>query len=73
MEVPIYLYSEGCQGYKYSFKFDLEVNDDDHLLMNDEKKVFAVDAETLKLVEGSTIDYEDRMVRSAFVVILNYD
>lgn len=47
------------------------MNEDDHLLVEDDKTIFAVDAETLRLVEGSTIDYEDRMVRSAFVVF-NY-
>jgi Fe-S cluster assembly iron-binding protein IscA len=44
------------------------VNADDYVLQRDNKTVFAVDSETLSLIEGSTIDYEDKMVRSAFFV-----
>eukprot|EP01017_Pseudomicrothorax_dubius_P009943 TRINITY_DN13489_c0_g2_i1.p1 TRINITY_DN13489_c0_g2~~TRINITY_DN13489_c0_g2_i1.p1 ORF type:complete len:169 (+),score=34.43 TRINITY_DN13489_c0_g2_i1:47-508(+) len=59
---------EGCSGYKYVFKIDDTINEDDAAIIRDGKKYLVVDELTLKLIKGSAIDYEDVMVRSAFVV-----
>ena len=38
--------------------------------MNNDKPLFAVDEITLKFVQGCVVDYEDKMIRAAFYVIL---
>eukprot|EP01015_Nassula_variabilis_P029098 TRINITY_DN6190_c0_g1_i1.p1 TRINITY_DN6190_c0_g1~~TRINITY_DN6190_c0_g1_i1.p1 ORF type:complete len:110 (+),score=18.53 TRINITY_DN6190_c0_g1_i1:62-391(+) len=58
----------GCSGYSYKFQYDENLEDEDLVYEKDGQKIFAVDSTSLQLIKGAVIDYEDMMIRSAFVV-----
>lgn len=73
----------GCSGFSYNFELDDTIQEDDHVISqrngneNDDDteattttKV-VVDPDSLQLVQGSTIDYEVSMMKSAFKVVEN--
>jgi iron-sulfur cluster assembly accessory protein len=62
---------EGCKGFKYDFRFDSTLEEDDVLLGEEKDTLFAIDFMTLQLIEGATIDYSSSMIRSAFEVMTN--
>ncbi len=53
----------GCSGFKYNFTFDDKVQKNDHVF---NKTV--IDNDSLKIIDGSTIDYKKEMVGSSFVI-----
>eukprot|EP01016_Furgasonia_blochmanni_P039107 TRINITY_DN4817_c0_g1_i1.p2 TRINITY_DN4817_c0_g1~~TRINITY_DN4817_c0_g1_i1.p2 ORF type:complete len:149 (+),score=28.90 TRINITY_DN4817_c0_g1_i1:63-509(+) len=61
----------GCSGYRYVFNLDHQLNEDDLVFKKDERVLLAVDELSLGLIKGSQIDYEDKMIRAAFVVNSN--
>uniref|UniRef100_A0A914C3C9 Iron-sulfur cluster assembly 2 homolog, mitochondrial n=1 Tax=Acrobeloides nanus TaxID=290746 RepID=A0A914C3C9_9BILA len=60
----------GCSGFEYKLSLDTKQNEDDVLIENDGAKVI-IDKISLELVQGSTIDYEEKMMRSAFRITDN--
>ena len=59
----------------FQYKFMLESNDeldeeDDHVFERDGAKV-VIDDVSYEFVKGSTIDFEEEMIRSSFAVINN--
>lgn len=62
------LFLEGCAGFKYDFKFDKELKDEDFVYKQANEILFAIDGLSLKLVQGSSIDFEQVMIRSTFYV-----
>lgn len=62
----------GCSGFKYVYEFekDASMSDDDIVFEQHGGKV-VVDKESLEFIRGSTVDYEQEMIRSAFTVINN--
>ncbi len=53
----------GCSGFKYQFSFDDKVNSNDLLLNN-----AIIDNHSLKLIEGSVIDFKQEMIGDSFVI-----
>ncbi len=50
---------------------DNKLNEDDFIINSEDGNLIylAIDDMTLKLINGSLIDFEDEMIRSAFIVI----
>ena len=57
----------GCSGFSYGFSLDDKKNDDDHLFEEHGVAVI-VDDTSLDLLAGSTVDYVEDLVGSAFSV-----
>jgi len=53
----------GCSGFKYNFSFDEKINQDDVIVKN-----AVIDNDSLKLINGSIVDYKDELIGSSFVI-----
>jgi len=53
----------GCSGFKYNFSFDERINQDDVVVRN-----AVIDNDSLKLINGSIVDYKDELIGSSFVI-----
>jgi len=53
----------GCSGFKYNFSFDEKINQDDVVIKN-----AVIDNDSLKLINGSIVDYKDELIGSSFVI-----
>ncbi|KAL6859389.1 hypothetical protein ACP4OV_017648 [Aristida adscensionis] len=60
----------GCSGFQYSFSLDDKKNKDDKVFETDGVKL-VVDDISYDFVKGATVDYEEELIRSAFVVSTN--
>ena len=62
----------GCSGFQYKFHLEdaSELADDDAVIERSGAKL-VVDEMSLELLRGATVDFEDDMMRSAFVVSEN--
>ncbi|OQU80290.1 hypothetical protein SORBI_3007G105900 [Sorghum bicolor] len=60
----------GCSGFQYSFALDDKKNSDDRVFETDGVKL-VVDDISYDFVKGATVDYEEELIRSAFVVSTN--
>ena len=57
----------GCSGFSYGFSLDDQHRDDDHLFA-EHGVTLVVDETSLDLLAGSTVDYVEELVGSAFAV-----
>ncbi len=57
----------GCSGFSYEMFFDGDVSDDDTVTEYGELRV-AVDASSLMLLEGATLDFKDGLADSGFSI-----
>ena len=53
----------GCSGFKYNFSFDEKINQDDVVVKN-----AVIENDSLKLINGSIVDYKDELIGSSFVI-----
>ena len=53
----------GCSGFKYNFSFAEKINQDDVVVKN-----AVIDNDSLKLINGSIVDYKDELIGSSFVI-----
>lgn len=60
----------GCSGFQYTFSLDNKKNADDRVFEKNGVKL-VVDNVSYDFVKGSTVDYEEELIRSAFVVSTN--
>lgn len=63
--------SGGCSGFQYTFKMEEPaIAPDDRLFERDGTKV-VVDEGSLELIKGSTLDFEQELIRSSFAIVNN--
>jgi iron-sulfur cluster assembly accessory protein len=60
----------GCSGLQYKFNVSEDINSDDRVFERDGIKV-VIDEESLQYLKGSTIDFNEELIKSAFRVINN--
>lgn len=58
---------EGCGGFSYKFEVDSGKEDSDFVVEQAGAKL-VVDKDSLQVLEGSTVDYTQEMIRNSFVV-----
>lgn len=57
----------GCSGFQYGFTFDEVINEDDTIVTNSDVKLI-VDSASIQFLEGSTVDFEENLIGSQFVI-----
>ncbi|RKP15356.1 hypothetical protein BJ684DRAFT_7133, partial [Piptocephalis cylindrospora] len=62
--------SGGCHGYQYRLELTQDVAPDDVILRKDGARV-VVDAISLPLMTGSTVDYQEELIGSMFKIVDN--
>ncbi|CAH0489086.1 unnamed protein product [Peronospora farinosa] len=63
----------GCSGFKYVLEFEKDARPDDEkdVVIEQHGGRVVVDKESLELIRGSTVDFEQELIRSAFAVVNN--
>lgn len=61
----------GCSGFRYEFIFEQNPPAADDVIFNRDGATVLVDTVSLDLVRGSTLEWDDTMMRSAFAVTGN--
>lgn len=67
LKLRIFIEGGGCSGFNYGFIFDEMPNDDDTRFEVD-GVVFLVDAMSYQYLAGATVDYEEKLEGSRFIV-----
>lgn len=62
--------SGGCSGFQYKFELDTTISIDDCVFEKQGVKI-VVDTISLDYVKGSTVDYEQQLIKAAFKLIEN--
>ncbi|XP_071972959.1 iron-sulfur cluster assembly 2 homolog, mitochondrial isoform X2 [Engystomops pustulosus] len=62
--------SGGCSGFQYKFSLDTNMTEEDRMFGVDGARV-VVDVHSLQLVQGSTIEYCEELIRSSFQLTHN--
>ena len=57
----------GCSGFQYTFDLDRAVNDDD-LVIERAGAMVAIDADSLRFLAGSEIDFVDDLIGASFQI-----
>jgi iron-sulfur cluster assembly protein len=63
----VYVYSGGCSGYRYGMMLEDAPTADDKVMDANGVKVY-IDGQSVKLLEGSEIDYVDTLMGAGFTV-----
>ena len=58
----------GCSGFQYRFDFDAASSDEDDVIIERDGARLVVDKVSLKLLEGSEIDYSESLMEAGFRV-----
>uniref|UniRef100_A0AAV1TS47 Core domain-containing protein n=1 Tax=Peronospora matthiolae TaxID=2874970 RepID=A0AAV1TS47_9STRA len=63
----------GCSGFKYVLELEKDATPDaeEDVVFEQHGGRVVVDKESLELIRGSTVDFEQELIRSAFVVVKN--
>lgn len=67
LKLRVYVTGGGCSGFQYSFAFDDQVAEDD-LALEKEGVTLLVDAMSYQYLVGATIDYQEGLEGSRFVI-----
>jgi len=62
--------SGGCSGFEYRFSVESQIGEDDRVIEKEGCKVL-IDNESLKFIEGATIDFYEELIRTGFRVLNN--
>lgn len=60
----------GCSGFMYTFDVDTDISDEDRVIEKDGAKV-VIDDISLEYIKGSTVDFQEELIRSAFKISFN--
>lgn len=61
----------GCSGFQYNFALDGQApRPDDTVIERDGARVL-VDAASLELLRGATVDYQEELIKSSFRIVQN--
>lgn len=60
----------GCAGFQYKFELDNKITEEDKVFEKDNVKI-VVDSTSLEYINGSTVEYEEQLIRSAFKITNN--
>jgi iron-sulfur cluster assembly protein len=63
----VYVYSGGCSGYRYGMMLEDQPTADDNVLATNGMRVY-IDANSVPLISGSSIDYVDTLMGAGFTV-----
>ena len=61
----------GCSGFQYKFEMDAEELEEEDMIFKRDGCEVVVDESSFDLIRGSTIDYEQELIRSAFAIVNN--
>lgn len=67
LKLRVYVTGGGCSGFQYGFTFDEQVADDD-TAVDDHGATLLVDSLSIQYLSGSTVDYQEGLEGSRFVV-----
>ena len=67
LNLRLFVQGGGCSGFQYGFSFDETINEDDTVLTTDGIKLL-IDSISFQYLDGSTIDYEETIESSQFVI-----
>lgn len=67
LKLRVYVTGGGCSGFQYSFAFDDQVAEDD-MTIEKEGVTMLVDAMSFQYLVGATIDYQESLEGSRFVI-----
>jgi len=70
LSLRITVESGGCSGFQYIFKMEEPSSQEDVVFERDGSKV-VVDAASFEFIKGSTIDFEQELIRSSFAIVNN--
>ncbi|BHF71957.1 Iron-sulfur cluster assembly 2, mitochondrial [Sparganum proliferum] len=62
--------SGGCSGFQYKFLIEKNITEDDHVITQSGVRV-VIDDQSYSLIDGSTLEYEEELIRSGFRVAKN--
>lgn len=71
LKLRVFVQGGGCSGFQYGFTLEEEINEDDFKFskkMNQEEIVFLIDPMSMQYLQGSTIDYEENLNGSQFII-----
>ena len=67
LKLRVFVNGGGCSGFQYGFEFDENVNDDD-IKVEKMGVTLLVDATSARYLAGATVDYEEGLEGSRFVI-----
>ncbi|WP_138436748.1 iron-sulfur cluster insertion protein ErpA [Marinobacter shengliensis] len=67
LKLRVFVTGGGCSGFQYGFSFDENQDDDDTVIERDGVKLL-VDSMSYQYLVGATIDYQEGLQGSQFVV-----
>ncbi len=72
LKLRIQVDSGGCSGFQYVFEMEGEdIDDEEDLVFKRDGVAVVVDEGSFQYIKGSTIDFEQELIRSAFAVVNN--
>ena len=67
LKLRVFVSGGGCSGFQYGFEFDENVSDDD-IKVEKSAVTMVVDATSAQYLAGATVDYEEGLDGSRFVI-----
>ena len=67
INLRVFIEGGGCSGFQYGFDFDSNYDDDD-IIFNENGAELIVDKVSIMYLNGSTVDFEDKLIESSFKV-----
>jgi iron-sulfur cluster insertion protein len=67
LKLRVFVTGGGCSGFQYGFEFDENVSDDD-ITVEKNGVTMVVDTMSAQYISGATVDYEEGLEGSRFVV-----